>query len=199
MVLQNIIEIPPHVFDRTASFVTSDRVPNNGPSRADSPSPPLCFLVYVLTCLVPLRNRLYHPLLYCGGSPQVPMSYPSHVRMSGTMPSQAGDVNRFCLDSDLSGQGGMGTSGSLGVNYAAPLTRGGFAGEIFDDAPMPTGNWKNAPTPVMLGTGDPTLTGDQAALGSALLIASVFQLVISGFIWYGAYQYYFGDKTRNKR
>ena len=65
---------------------------------------------------------------------------------------------RFSLNSGLATHGqdadsmGMGTTGSLGVNYAAPLTRGGFAGEIFDDAPMPTGNWQDAPTPVMLGT-----------------------------------------------
>lgn len=49
--------------------------------------------------------------------------------------------------------GGMGTTGSLGVSMYAPLTRGGFKGEIFDSAPMPTGKWKNAPTPVMLGYG----------------------------------------------
>ena len=46
---------------------------------------------------------------------------------------------------------GMGTTGSLGVSMFAPLTRGGFKGEIFDSAPMPTGHWKDAPTPVMLG------------------------------------------------
>jgi hypothetical protein len=85
----------------------------------------------------------------------------------------------------------MGTTGSLGVNYAAPLTRGGFAGEIFDSAPMPTGNWKNAPTPVMLGT------TDQNVINSALVVAAVIQLAISGIIWYGAYQYYFGDKRKN--
>lgn len=49
--------------------------------------------------------------------------------------------------------GGMGTTGSLGVSMYAPLTRGGFKGEIFDSAPMPTGKWKDAPTPVMLGYG----------------------------------------------
>jgi len=48
---------------------------------------------------------------------------------------------------------GMGTTGSLGVSMFAPLTRGGFKGEIFDSAPMPTGKWKDAPTPVMLGYG----------------------------------------------
>lgn len=47
---------------------------------------------------------------------------------------------------------GMGTTGSLGVNFAAPLTRGGFPGEIFYSPPMPTGKWKDAPAPVMLGT-----------------------------------------------
>jgi hypothetical protein len=56
-----------------------------------------------------------------------------------------GGVNCSC-------NGGMGTTGSLGVSLAAPLTRGGFPGEIFDDAPMPSGNWRDAPTPVMLGT-----------------------------------------------
>lgn len=106
------------------------------------------------------------------------------------MPSQEGDVDRFCLDSDLSGVGGMGTTGSLGVNFAAPLTRGGFAGEIFDPSPMPTGNWKNAPTPVMLGT------GDAAAISAGMVTLALFQLAISGLIWYGAYQYYFGDKNK---
>jgi hypothetical protein len=72
--------------------------------------------------------------------------------------SAAADGGRFSINSSLSTYGqdadsmGMGTTGSLGVNYAAPLTRGGFRGEIFDSAPMPTGNWKDAPTPVMLGT-----------------------------------------------
>ncbi|NBW88101.1 MAG: beta-ketoacyl-[acyl-carrier-protein] synthase II, partial [Planctomycetia bacterium] len=76
-------------------------------------------------------------------------------------PAARGGVNRFSINSSLATYGqdadtmGMGTTGSLGVNYAAPLTRGGFAGEIFDSAPMPTGNWQDAPTPVMLGTEAP--------------------------------------------
>ena len=73
-------------------------------------------------------------------------------------PPARGGVSRFSINSSLSTFGqdadtmGMGTTGSLGVNFAAPLTRGGFPGEIFDDAPMPTGNWQDAPTPIMLGT-----------------------------------------------
>lgn len=72
----------------------------------------------------------------------------------------------------------MGTTGSLGVNFASPLTRGGFPGEIFDPLPMPTGHWKDAPIPVMLGMhGDtgaepvipPTSTSGFGTIGTALL------------------------------
>jgi len=92
-------------------------------------------------------------------------------------PAARGGVNRFSINSSLSTYGqdansmGMGTTGSLGVNYAAPLTRGGFAGEIFDSAPMPTGNWQDAPTPVMLGTEAP----QQMSLVTKLaLVATIF-------------------------
>lgn len=74
-------------------------------------------------------------------------SIPNPDYMNGTDPT----IERFALDSDLSEYGGMGTTGSLGVNFASPLTRGGFPGEIFDPNPMPTGHWKDAPLPVMLG------------------------------------------------
>ena len=73
---------------------------------------------------------------------------PNPAFMHGTDPAAA---KRFALDSDLAQYGGMGFSGSLGVNLSAPLTRGGFPGEIFVDAPMPTGYWNPAPAPVMLG------------------------------------------------
>lgn len=77
---------------------------------------------------------------------------PNPDYMNGTTrPPDANSATRFCLDSDLSEYGGMGTTGSLGVNLAAPLTRGGFRGEIFDCNPMPTAYWPPAPTPVMLG------------------------------------------------
>ena len=94
-------------------------------------------------------------------------SVPNPNYMHGTMLLEPWEEDRFGLNDDfpkgpnldmgqIGGTGldaaGMGTTGSLGVSFAAPLTRGGFAGEIFDSAPMPTGNWRNAPTPVMLGT-----------------------------------------------
>jgi hypothetical protein len=100
--------------------------------------------------------------------------------MTGTMSrSTASDKSRFALDSRTGAApiamngvmvrsdtanskklalrrshrgSGMGTTGSLGVSFAAPLTRGGFPGEIFYSPPMPTGHWKDAPSPVMLGT-----------------------------------------------
>ena len=100
--------------------------------------------------------------------------------MTGTMSrSTAADKSRFALDSRTGAApiamngvmvrsdtanskklalrrshrgSGMGTTGSLGVSFAAPLTRGGFPGEIFYSPPMPTGHWKDAPSPVMLGT-----------------------------------------------
>ena len=99
--------------------------------------------------------------------------------MTGTMSrSTAADKSRFALDSRTGSSmamngvmvrsdtanskklalrrshrgSGMGTTGSLGVSFAAPLTRGGFPGEIFYSPPMPTGHWKDAPSPVMLGT-----------------------------------------------
>jgi hypothetical protein len=73
---------------------------------------------------------------------------PNPAFMHGTDPAAA---KRFALDSDLSQYGAMGFTGSLGVNLSAPLTRGGFPGEIFVDVPMPTGYWKPAPAPQMLG------------------------------------------------
>ena len=80
---------------------------------------------------------------------------PNPDYMNGT--ACAPDPNsatRFCLNSDLAEYGGMGTTGSLGVNFAAPLTRGGFRGEIFDPSPMPTAYWPPAPTPQMCGMGN---------------------------------------------
>lgn len=76
---------------------------------------------------------------------------PNPAFMHGTVPLDPAAAKRFALDSDLAEYGGMGTTGSLGVNLSAPLTRGGFPGEIFVDVPMPTGYWKPAPAPVMLG------------------------------------------------
>lgn len=73
---------------------------------------------------------------------------PNPAYMHGTDPAAA---KRFALDSDLAQYGAMGFSGSIGVNLSAPLTRGGFPGEIFVDVPMPTGCWTAAPSPVMLG------------------------------------------------
>ena len=84
----------------------------------------------------------------------------------------------------------MGTTGSLGVSFAAPLTRGGFPGEIFTDIPMPTGHWKDAPTPVMLGTD----TGMKGTGGFSFF--SIIGLIVTGFVYYGAYKYYFGDRNR---
>lgn len=95
---------------------------------------------------------------YMNGTGFLMEDFPEEL-MKGTLgvdvypnPSEA---SRFALSRPLSTQASasMGTTGSLGVSYAAPLTRGGFAGEIFDDSPMPTGNWKDAPTPLMLGMG----------------------------------------------
>lgn len=80
---------------------------------------------------------------------------PNPAFMHGTDPAAA---KRFALDSDLAQYGGMGFSGSLGVNLSAPLTRGGFPGEIFVDVPMPTGYWKPAPAPQMLGMAGDTST-----------------------------------------
>ena len=87
----------------------------------------------------------------------------------------------------------MGTTGSLGVSFAAPLTRGGFPGEIFTDIPMPTGNWKNAPTPVMLGTGSAPMNGIGTVLGA---IPSIIGIGISCAVYYGAYKYYFSKDCK---
>lgn len=92
-------------------------------------------------------------------------------------------TQRFSLNSGLSSHGqdantmGMGTTGSLGVNYAAPLTRGGFRGEIFNPEPMPTGSWKDAPTPVMLGTESaPSLSPFTKILGIAAIGYATYKL-----------------------
>jgi len=85
---------------------------------------------------------------------------PNPDYMHGTLGIDDTKVGRFALESSLDGYGqdsgdlGMGTTGSLGVSMVAPYTRGGFPGELFDSQPMPTGHWKDAPTPVMLGTDD---------------------------------------------
>jgi hypothetical protein len=99
-------------------------------------------------------------------------------------PPARGGMSRFSINSSLSTHGqdansmGMGTTGSLGVNYAAPLTRGGFRGEIFDSAPMPTGNWQDAPTPVMLGT-------EAAAPAPLSLVAKVALIAV---LFYAGYK-----------
>lgn len=80
---------------------------------------------------------------------------------------------RFALNSDLA-MHGMGTTGSLGVNFNAPLTRGGFPGEIFDADPMPTGNWKDAPAPVMLGTEAPPMTMTSKLITLAALVVGAY-------------------------
>ena len=111
--------------------------------------------------------------------------------MNGTMAISS--TRRMALDSEGMGCGNdytMGTTGSLGVSFAAPLTRGGFKGEIFDTAPMPTGSWKDAPTPVMLGTG----TGMKGTGGFSFF--SLVGIVVTGLVYYGAYQYYFGKGRR---
>lgn len=78
-----------------------------------------------------------------------------HKTMLGRPPAASMDCSCGAMGGpNCSCSSGMGTTGSLGVNLAAPLTRGGFPGEIFDNDPMPTGNWKDAPTPVMLGTAE---------------------------------------------
>ena len=87
----------------------------------------------------------------------------------------------------------MGTTGSLGVSLAAPLTRGGFPGEIFTNIPMPTGNWKDAPTPVMLGTSSAPMNGIGTVLGA---IPSIIGLAISCAVYYGAYKYYFSKDCK---
>ena len=87
---------------------------------------------------------------------------------------------------------GMGTTGSLGVNYAAPLTRGGFPGELFFNAPMPTGKWKDAPTPVMLGT-------DGIGVGIGSVLGAGVGLAFSVAVYYGAYKYYSGLWQARKR
>lgn len=89
--------------------------------------------------------------------------------------------------------GSMGTTGSLGVSFAAPLTRGGFAGEIFDTAPMPTGSWKDAPAPVMLGTGGRPMNGIGTVIGA---LPSLISIGISCAVWYGAYKYYFSKDCK---
>lgn len=72
---------------------------------------------------------------------------------------------------------GMGTTGSLGVSMVAPYTRGGFPGELFNSAPMPTGRWKDAPTPVMLGTGEARpLTALEKVVGVAAIGFALWHL-----------------------
>jgi hypothetical protein len=95
---------------------------------------------------------------YMNGTGFLMEDFPEEL-MKGTLgidvyPSPS-EASRFALSRSISSQASvsMGTTGSLGVSYAAPLTRGGFKGEIFDSAPMPTGYWKDAPTPLMLGMG----------------------------------------------
>ena len=76
----------------------------------------------------------------------------SPIAMNGVMVrSDTANSKKLALRRSQRGSG-MGTTGSLGVSFAAPLTRGGFPGEIFYSPPMPTGHWKDAPSPVMLGT-----------------------------------------------
>ena len=76
----------------------------------------------------------------------------SPIAMNGVMVrSDTANSKKLALRRSHRGSG-MGTTGSLGVSFAAPLTRGGFPGEIFYSPPMPTGHWKDAPSPVMLGT-----------------------------------------------
>jgi hypothetical protein len=113
--------------------------------------------------------------------------------MKGTMMLEPWEEDRFGLNDDfpggpnldmgqIGGTGldaeGMGTTGSLGVSFAAPLTRGGFAGEIFDSAPMPTGNWRNAPTPVMLGTA----TDNQASEGVPMWIIAAGLAAVAYYV-----------------
>jgi hypothetical protein len=115
-------------------------------------------------------------------------SVPNPDYMNGTMAAADPDsARRFAMNSDFGGSTGrrfalnsdlamhgMGTTGSLGVNFAAPLTRGGFPGEIFDSQPMPTGNWKDAPTPVMLGTTEPMSTTSKILTAAVLLVGAYF-------------------------
>ncbi len=109
---------------------------------------------------------------------------PNPDYMHGTLGIDNTPVGRFALESSLSEYGtdagslGMGTTGSLGVSMFAPYTRGGFPGELFDSQPMPTGNWRNAPTPVMLGTDDGSLsplTKVAICAGLALFAFMVFK------------------------
>jgi hypothetical protein len=87
---------------------------------------------------------------------------------------------------------GMGTTGSLGVNLTAPYTRGGFRGELFDPAPMPTGYWRNAPAPVMLGTETlPVGTiapAAPAASSPSMFSSPIVQAVVAGVAFYGLYR-----------
>lgn len=92
-------------------------------------------------------------------------SIPNPAFMHGAVPPDPDAAKRFALDSDLAAYGGMGTTGSLGVNLAAPLTRGGFPGEIFTPYPIPTGYWKPAPSPAMLGMAGDTSTGAGSGAG----------------------------------
>ena len=122
--------------------------------------------------------------------------------MSGIMmldQRPAGEIARFGLAEDDRGVptgDGMGTTGSLGVSYAAPLTRGGFPGEIFDSAPMPTGNWRQAPTPTMLGSNG--MAGD-AGIATAGVAIMVVGLAFSCALYYGAFRYYFTDACKCKK
>jgi hypothetical protein len=112
----------------------------------------------------------------------------------------AAEISRFGLAEDDRGVptgDGMGTTGSLGVSYAAPLTRGGFPGEIFDSAPMPTGNWRQAPTPTMLGSNG--MGSNEAGIATAGVAIMVVGLAFSCALYYGAFKYYFTDDCKCKK
>lgn len=107
---------------------------------------------------------------------------PNPDYMNGTLGIDNTPIGRFALESGLSEYGddasslGMGTTGSLGVSMYAPYTRGGFPGELFDSHPMPTGHWKDAPTPVMLGTEEGGLSPLTKVVLFAGLAYAVWQL-----------------------
>ena len=117
--------------------------------------------------LFDLRSVGLYPV-WCRDSPATTLrgcmllsAVPNPDYMHGTSrPPDPNSATRFCLNSDLAEYGGMGTTGSLGVNFAAPLTRGGFRGEIFDSNPMPTAYWTPAPTPYMCGMGNEPIPQD---------------------------------------
>jgi hypothetical protein len=108
---------------------------------------------------------------------------PNPDYMNGTLGIDDTKAGRFALASALEEYGddaasyGMGTTGSLGVSMVAPYTRGGFPGELFNSAPMPTGRWKDAPTPVMLGTGEARpLTALEKVVGVAAIGFALWHL-----------------------